>query len=118
MGGEVTRYDYGGTSNDVLIGTAPDGSLRYTSGMLTFWNAETGGDQYTDLVLASVGTAAIPVAADGQVPRFQGPDGVTRMWADGGGNSRVLLLALPPQISVGTTAPGSPAVNDLWIDTN
>lgn len=114
----MTRSNFGGTSNDLLLGTAPDGSLRYTSGVLTFWNAATGGDQYVDLVFASVATEGIPVGADGQTPRFQGPDGVTAMWADGGGDTRVLFLAIPPQISVGTTAPSSPAVNDLWIDTN
>src|SRR5207253_237345 len=67
---------------------------------LTFWSAKTGGTQYPDLLLNGVATSAITVGEDGQIPVFQGPDGVTSMWADGGGG-RIKIVA-----NSGPTDPG------------
>lgn len=67
---------------------------------VTFWDSATGGTQYTDLLDASGapitqvttadGTGVLPL---GTIPRFQGPDGVTSMWADAGGGARYLMVA-------------------------
>jgi hypothetical protein len=32
--------------------------------------------------------------------------------------STAFVHARTPQVTVGTTAPSSPAVNDIWVDTN
>lgn len=67
---------------------------------VTFWDSETGGTQYTDLLDASGTPVTQIVTADGEgalplgtVPRLQGPDGVTEMWADAGGGARYLMVA-------------------------
>ena len=67
---------------------------------VTFWDSATGGTQYTDLLDASGepithvttadGTGTLPV---GTIPRFQGPNGVTEMWADAAGGARYLMVA-------------------------
>jgi hypothetical protein len=91
----MARSTFGGTTNDILLGEAPDGALHYTTGTLTFWTASTGGTQHVDLLMPPGGSAAssIPVGANGQMPAFEGPDGVTEMWVDAGGDAgRFLLL--------------------------
>ncbi|WP_112469409.1 SGNH/GDSL hydrolase family protein [Streptomyces triticisoli] len=61
---------------------------------ITFWDAATDGTQYTDL-LDSSGHTITSVVTDeyGALPRIQGPDGVTGMWADAGGGSRAYMEA-------------------------
>ncbi|MFE9936310.1 hypothetical protein [Streptomyces hirsutus] len=53
---------------------------------VTFWNAAADGVRYTDL-LDGAGAPVEAVVSDehGSIPRFQGPHGVTGMWADAGG---------------------------------
>lgn len=86
----MARSDFGGTTADFTftIGSANVMSIA-PSAVLTFWSAPTGGTRYTDLIVN--GSAATSVTSDayGNVPQFQGPDGITSMWADGGGGERV-----------------------------
>jgi len=68
--------------------------------VITLWNAETGGTQYTDLldedgeactfVNTADGTGPRPV---GTIPPFQGPDGITAMWAQADDGSRAQIIA-------------------------
>ncbi|MCW5252206.1 hypothetical protein [Streptomyces sp. SHP 1-2] len=53
---------------------------------VTFWDSAVDGARYTDL-LDGTGAAVEAVTSDehGAIPRFQGPHGVTGMWADAGG---------------------------------
>lgn len=67
---------------------------------VTFWDAATGGTQYTDLLDASGEPITHVTTADGTgtlqvgtIPRFQGPDGVMALWADAGGGARYLMVA-------------------------
>ncbi|MFF9270419.1 right-handed parallel beta-helix repeat-containing protein [Streptomyces rochei] len=83
----ATLADYVVQPTDGLWGVAPGASL-------TFWSAADGGAQYTDL-LDPTGAAATFITADeyGFIPAFQGPDGVTAMWADAGGSKRARIEA-------------------------
>jgi hypothetical protein len=70
---------------------------------VTFWNAASGGTQYTDLLDASGSTITQVTTSDGTgglplgtIPRFRGPDGdpeIVEMWADAGGTARYLMPA-------------------------
>ena len=86
----MARFDFGGTSADWVFSTQADGTMRVAAAGLTFWSAKTGGTQYTDLIVDGQPSSAVTVGADGQIPVFQGPDGVTQMWASGGG-ARALI---------------------------
>ncbi|MFR9794692.1 hypothetical protein ACL02U_02135 [Streptomyces sp. MS06] len=83
----ATLADYAVQPANGLWGVAPGAAI-------TFWDARTGGTQYTDLLDAG-GVAVSGITADeyGVVPGFQGPDGVTAMWADAGGSSRAWIAA-------------------------
>lgn len=89
----MARSNFGGTPGDFLAVVGPGGMLRAVPGTLTLWSAETGGTQHTDLLLAGAPVSTIPVTHDGQVPAFQGPDGVSTVWADADGGQRIRLLS-------------------------
>lgn len=67
---------------------------------IKFYDQPTAGTQYTDLldstglpitqVTSATGATGLP---KGTIPRFQGPDTVTSMWADAGGGYRSLIMA-------------------------
>jgi hypothetical protein len=89
----VARSNFGGGVADYVFGVFPLAGrqlLDLEPATLTLWSAKSGGTRYTDLLLDGVGVTSIPVGTDGQVPQFQGPDGVTSLWADAGG-PRVLM---------------------------
>ncbi|WP_151484858.1 SGNH/GDSL hydrolase family protein [Streptomyces albicerus] len=66
-----------------------------------FYDQPTAGTQYTDLldstgapitqVVSATGATGLP---KGTIPRFQGPDNITSMWADAGGGYRSLVMAV------------------------
>lgn len=90
----MARYNFGQGAADFLV-TPRDGLWGVApSAVVTFWSAPDGGVQYTDLLDGS-GTPITEITADGQglLPTFQGPDGVTTVWASAGGTSRVWLKA-------------------------
>jgi hypothetical protein len=88
----LDRFDFGGTSSDFVYSVTTGGMLRVAAAHLTMWDAETGGTQITDLLFDDSPTFVITVLGDGQIPTFQGPVGVTQMWASAGG-TRVLLVS-------------------------
>jgi len=72
---------------------------------VTFWSAEVGGVQHTDLLTAdgaatsTITSAAGDVAggrATGQIPPLFGPNGVKRMWAQAGTGPRALMVTTAP----------------------
>lgn len=91
----MARSVFGGGSADFLASIGPGGTLRAVPGTLTVWSAPVAGIQYTDLQINGDPASSVPVGSSGQVPQFAGPDGVTVVWADGGGGSRVRLLSDP-----------------------
>ncbi|PAK25783.1 hypothetical protein CJD44_14220 [Streptomyces sp. alain-838] len=90
----MARYTYGAGIADYVV-QPTDGLWGVAPGaVITFWSAPDGGSQYTDLLDAS-GNPITEITADGQsmLPTFQGPDGVTIMWASAGGSTRVWIRA-------------------------
>ena len=102
------RYWYGGTHADWVMTpgnqTGEDSPVQgYQPVMVpgqtvTLWDAPTGGTQYTDLLDAD-GNPISQVTADeyGSIPPFQGPDGVTYLWASASedGSEPRYLMASP-----------------------
>lgn len=101
----MARYRFGGGLADWSFGTAvvatvPDLAQLVGAATITFWTAETGGDQYVDLLDADGAPINSIQSADGsgsralgQLPPFFGPDGVTEMWAQGGNGPRAIITA-------------------------
>lgn len=90
----MARATFGGTAADTVarrvkvLGHDVD---DYEAATLTVWSAQTGGTQYTDLLVNGAASNSVPVDSTGQVPEFQGPDGVTVVWVSAGG-ARVKML--------------------------
>lgn len=87
----MARANFGGGAGDFVFTATPNGLVKLAPATLTFWTAETGGIQITDLRLNGVPVTTITVGADGMIPTFQGPDGVASLWADAGA-ARVKLV--------------------------
>ncbi|WP_031039929.1 glycosyl hydrolase family 28-related protein [Streptomyces sp. NRRL F-5650] len=90
----MARYTFGGGIADYLV-QPRDGLWGVAPGaVVTFYSSADGGTQYTDLLNAG-GAAVTEIVADdyGLLPSFQGPDGVTILWASAGGASRVWMKA-------------------------
>ncbi|MEU2901358.1 glycosyl hydrolase family 28-related protein [Streptomyces globisporus] len=85
----MARYDFGAGVADFIV-TPADGLWTVGAGaVVTFWDAASDGTQYTDLLDAAASpTTQIVADEHGSLPRFHGPDGVTGMWADAGGETR------------------------------
>lgn len=91
----TSRYQYGGDVSDFTYATQVAGSRIYVTllanTVTTFWSAQTGGTQYTDLLDANNNPVTnISTDANGNLPIFQGPAGITAMWADAGGGRRIV----------------------------
>lgn len=94
----MARSWFGGTTADQTVIIGPGGAVLARPKTCTFWDAQEGGTQYTDLLLNGEGVTTITSAADGFFhTRFQGPDDVTEMWVEGGSGTRFLM-----------TTPGAP----------
>lgn len=88
------RYQFGATLADYVV-QPTDGLWGVAPGaVVTFWDSADGGSQHTDL-LDQGGTPVPEITADsnGFIHSFSGPDGVTGMWADAGGDSRAWMAA-------------------------
>lgn len=108
----MARYSFGGGIADYLV-QPRDGLWGVAPGaVVTFYSDADGGSQYTDL-LNEAGTAVTEITADdnGLLPVFQGPDGVTLMWASAGGASRVWMKAR----DAGSAAVAAGSVRD-WLN--
>lgn len=88
FGGDLASWstDLG---DDATSASGQDGKLALfiPGATIAFYDAITGGAQYTDL-LDSLGTPITTVTTDttGEFPQFQGPDEIWHMWADGSGD--------------------------------
>lgn len=128
----MARYRFGGgpadwTFDGVSADSVPDLAQMQGGLTCTFWNAETGGTQYSDL-LDSNGQPATQIVSEdgtglrntGQIPPFWGPDGVTRMWVECAGGARLLMVTtdaadivavprtiLPPLSQIGDVTVGA-----------
>lgn len=108
----MSQYWFGGDIAAFVISVGADNHAVLAPGTaITFWTAQTGGQQYTDLVDAngvaitsvtsSAGSGAYAPAA---IPRFRGP--VLAMWAQAGdGPYRSLMLSTDlPAVMASLTA--------------
>lgn len=84
-------------------------TLLVPTTVVTFWTNVTGGSQYTDLLdLSDTPIMSVTTDDTGAIPQFKGPDGVTIMYADAGGDRRaVYAIDLGADVAVNTTAIGS-----------
>lgn len=138
----MPRYKFGGGVSDWTFGTVtvsatPDLAQVAGGVVVTFFSAQVGGVQHTDLIGADGVTPATSVTsldgtggtAVGQIPRFSGPDGVTTMWAQAGSGPRALIVTsdaadivsdpgmiLPPLSVSGAVSTGA-GVHRLYNDT-
>ncbi|RKR92761.1 hypothetical protein BDK92_7241 [Micromonospora pisi] len=99
FGGGIADWTFAAIDNvdgeDEIVGLA--GGV-----VVTFWNAETGGAQLTDLLDSDGTTPIVSVVSSlggdgrgvGQIPTFFGPDGLDRLWAQGDDGPRVLMSAV------------------------
>lgn len=97
----ATRHAFGGGIADwsFTAGVGDVATLEPGS-TITFFNAETAGTQYTDL-LDNAGAAATFIVSSngsdgrtiGQVPAFSGPPYIGSMWASADGGPRALMVA-------------------------
>ncbi|EPD63186.1 right-handed parallel beta-helix repeat-containing protein [Streptomyces sp. HGB0020] len=90
----MARLEFGSGMADYVVKPS-DGLWGIAPGItITFWDAPTGGSQYTDLLDAGSNPVTQVVADEqGFIPRFSGPDAITGMWADAGGSSRAWIEA-------------------------
>lgn len=102
----MARYWFGGgiadwtfTTQDA-VGGFNDMAQVVGGVQVAFYNAETGGTQVIDLLNVSGVAASTITSSDGSdgrtagtIPPFQGPDGVTELWASAAGGPRALLQA-------------------------
>lgn len=95
----AVRHRFGGDLSAWVFAVSDTSTLQLQPGVVvTFWDSQTAGNQYTDLrgsngttpitsVVTSTGDAA------GLIPVFYGPAGVAAMWAEAGGGDRALIVA-------------------------
>lgn len=89
----MARYLFGGGIADYVITAGEGDVVVFTPGAsVTFYNAISGGDQYTDLTEDDKATpivgSAVTADENGHLaPQFAGPDGLLGMWADGNAGS-------------------------------
>ncbi|MEW2451183.1 hypothetical protein AB0896_27120 [Streptomyces parvulus] len=90
----MARNDFGAGVADFVVRPADGLWTVAPNTAVTFWSAREGGSQYTDLLDASA-TPITEVTTDstGSIPPFSGPDSVTGMWADAGGEKRAWIEA-------------------------
>lgn len=110
------RYQFGGGIADWVFATVSvsgTNDLAQVAGgsTVTFFNAETGGTQYTDLLAAdATPITSVPSStgadgrATGQIPPFFGPDDVTVMWAQAGDGPRARIVAVNVDSAVADVA--------------
>lgn len=116
----------GGTANQILYQAAPSSTSFISAPSVTNtylkWNGTTfiwgvafdGGTITNDLINTSATESSSTTSGSLQLA---GGAGIVKNLYVGGtifGN----LDKVPYRITVGTTAPSSPAVGDLWVDTN
>lgn len=125
----MTRYNAAGTAADytilagdtVTVGASTGQNAVIVGGIaVTWWNARSGGTQYSDLLdensvaitqaLSSDGTDGW---AFGQIPRVQYPDGVLGAWASAGGGPRVWMPADVGPLAAATATQSQDTADDF-----
>ncbi|MFD1657006.1 hypothetical protein ACFSL4_01830 [Streptomyces caeni] len=87
----MARYRFGGVADYVIsVGTGNAATL-VPGASVTYWNAASGGTQYTDLTdidgVTPIAGGILTADVYGAAPEFYGPDGVTEMYPDANGGA-------------------------------
>lgn len=122
------RFTFGGSVADYSVRAATVSGTtnlaQFASATFTWWTAQTGGIQHTDL-LDMDGDPLSSVVSDafGNVPQFKAPDEVIEMWGSADGGTRILFLAvdigkeLKTRVAANTTAIANIAAGESAIDS-
>lgn len=111
----MARHPFGG---DIAAWAASVGTGNVAvfepGAVITMWNAETGGTQYTDLAGAADGSSPTTTVTSsnggdgrtiGTIPQTYGPNNIVKMWASANGGPRMLMLATDtPDIAAAAAA--------------
>lgn len=125
----MTRYRFGGQPTDWAFTVADDDLTPQlvSGGVVTAWNAQSGGVQITDLALDAAG--AMPITSGltsdgtdglylGMIVPFYGPDGVLGLWIEVSGGNRLFMQTV--QLATIVTAgavPAYTAAGDILVGT-
>ncbi|GAB1641776.1 hypothetical protein [Krasilnikovia sp. MM14-A1259] len=113
----MTYYWFGGDLAAYVITAGAGNVVTLAPGaVVTFWTAQTGGAQITDLVTADGTPITQVIAADGSgaygvgaLPRFRAS--VLTMWAQAGSGPRVLILTTDlPDLIEDLQTPATPEI--------
>lgn len=80
----MARYWFGGDIPSFVMNPDPDTHVVAVApgASVTFWDAQDGGTQHTDLLdTSNNGVTSVTADGNGAIPLVQGPDGVGVMWA-------------------------------------
>lgn len=108
----MARYPFGGSLVDWTFARAeevagvPNLAQLVGGVQVTFWNAESGGTQYTDLLDMDGEPITYVTSSDGSdgyeigtLPMFQGPDDIKKMWADAGGQRALMITTALDEVA-------------------
>lgn len=81
------------TEDDVVTGYLP---VMLPGQEVTLWDARTGGSPVTDITDPSTGDpiATLSADADGNIPVFNGPDGVRKLWGSASSDGSATRYAM------------------------
>jgi hypothetical protein len=109
--------DYTILTGDTITISTPSGDVDGKTAVVvggievTWWNSETGGTQYTDLLNSSGAAVSSILSSDttdgrglGQIARVQYPEGVRGAWASANGGPRVWMPADTSDVAVAAQA--------------
>ena len=91
------RHKFGGIADYVISLGAGNAATLQPGASVTCWNNAVGGTQYTDLTdidgSTSIAAGVLTTNAQGAIPEFYGPDGVTDLYFEVPGGQRRRTLA-------------------------
>jgi hypothetical protein len=90
----VARLMFGAGITDWTMTVESNHVLVAANTVVAFFDAQTGGNQLTDLTDATGSPlSAVTSSSTGQIPSFFGPDGVFELWASAAGGPRARMTA-------------------------
>jgi hypothetical protein len=99
----ATRHRFGGDIAAWTMGVGSGSAVTLTSAAtVTFWSAQTGGTQYTNLASDAAGSTTFTSVTSsngadgysvGSIEPFYGPPDVAMMWASANSGPRMMMIA-------------------------
>jgi hypothetical protein len=119
----LARSTFGGYGGDQVAQDPAGNSGFYKAASSlaatgTFWSAQTGGTQYTDLIdpITTVALSGISTDTHGHIVPFNGPNNIGEGWVDfGAGRFKIIANDYPASLDARYAAlPASPAAFNLY----